>query len=268
MEPIRYFDRIKKQLICTGREPTVDFWDTRWGIDEGIKDRIVKVRETIVSKITKKYLDPVDGMILEGGCGWGQFVASLFKNGYRIVGLDYAVRTVETLNRFVPELTVIPGDVRKLPFRDKSFSGYWSLGLIEHFFSDREDIANEMSRVIKAGGYLFITFPYMSPLRKIKAKLGFYKLLTGEEIKHFYQFVLNKESVVSELQRKGFELVECIPHDAVTGLREEVLMLRPLLQRLLELEPNYKIAGFVSTVISKIMSPIAGHCVLLIFRKN
>ena len=178
---------------------TPDFWDAHWGIDDNIRDRILGTKDTLVSKITKRYLKPSDGTILEGGCGTGRCVASLSNNGYRVIGLDSAYKTVKTLNQYVPELDIVLGDVRKIPFPDKFFSGYLSLGVIEHFWEGYEALASEMFRVIKDKGYLFLTFPYMSPLRIIKGKLGLYKLWQNTSTKNFHQFALNSRSVIYNL---------------------------------------------------------------------
>ena len=43
---------------------------------------------------------------------------------------------------------------------------------IEHFIDGYDAILSEMYRVIKEGGYLFLTVPSMSIIRKVKAALG------------------------------------------------------------------------------------------------
>ena len=121
---MKYFDRTKKQLIYISHKSTPNFWDAHWSIDETIRERILRTKKTAISQITRRYLNPSDGIIFEGGCGTGQYVASLVNNGYRTIGLDYAYRTVSMLNKYVPELEIILGDIRSLPFRDNFFSGF------------------------------------------------------------------------------------------------------------------------------------------------
>ena len=152
-----YLDRIKETAQLT--EPTM------LGID------------TYVTRITRKYLRPVDGVILEGGCGDAVHVAALAASGYRCIGIDSAEQTVSALQSAFPELDVRLGDVRHLDFDDAAFAGYWSIGVIEHFWDGYGPIVQEMSRVVRTGGYLFLTFPYMSPVRRLKARLGLYPRL-------------------------------------------------------------------------------------------
>ena len=71
----------------------------------------------------------------------------------------------------VPDLNIETGDITNLVFGNSEFDGYWSLGVVEHLESGAGKAFDEMARVIKENGYLFITFPHMSKLRKIKAVL-------------------------------------------------------------------------------------------------
>ena len=266
---MKYFDRTKKQLIYISHKSTPNFWDAHWSIDESIRERILRTKKTFISQITRKYLNPSDGIILEGGCGTGQYVASLVNNGYRTIGLDYAYKTVSVLNQYVPELEIILGDIRSLPFRDNFFSGYWSLGVIEHFWEGYEAIASEMSRVVKNNGYLFITFPYMSPFRRIKGALGLYKLQQDLVITDdFHQFALNTKLVVADFTHRGFKLINAIPHDGATGVKDEVYLMKPFLQKLLDYKGHNKFIKAFETIFSRLFSPVCGHCILLVFRKS
>jgi ubiquinone/menaquinone biosynthesis C-methylase UbiE len=193
---MRYFDVSRKELIYLSEKASPEFWDSHWDLDGTIKEKLFAVRDTFVSKMTKNFLRPEDGIILEGGCGWGQYLGSLSRSGYMTIGLDYAIKTIRILKKGIPTLELIIGDVRKLPFCSNKFAGYWSLGVIEHFWKGYETIASEMFRVIKDGGYLFLTFPYMCPLRRIKGKIGIYDVWKGGANENFHQFALNWKSVV------------------------------------------------------------------------
>ena len=203
---MKYYNKSTGQLIFTKKLSTSAYWDNRWHINKNIRAKIINSKDSYVSRITKKYLRPKQGIILEGGCGQGHYVSSLVNNGYQCIGVDYAQETVKTLNKFVPELDIRYGDVRDLPFKDIFFIGYWSLGVIEHFWDGYDNIAKEMSRVIKKDGYLFLTFPYMSLLRKLKARLGFYKLWKNgnNQPEDFYQYALDTKVVIKDFNKFGF----------------------------------------------------------------
>jgi len=263
-----YFDPKKKQLIYTGASASDIFWDGHWRENANIRDEIKKNNKTLTSKITKKYLKPGDGIILEGGCGNGTNVASLVNNGYKCTGIDYAKETVSMLNQYIPELDIRLGDVKRIPFNDNYFIGYWSLGLIEHYYEGYEAIALEMSRVIRSGGYLFLTFPYMSFLRRLKAKFGLYELWQKKTDEGFYQFILNPEIVKSDFKRFKFKLIKTIPFDGIKGLKAEVPILKPFLQSLYYYKGANVFIKFVRKVIESAASPVAGHDLLLVFKKS
>jgi len=64
--------------------------------------------------------------------------------------------------------------------------------VIEHFWEGYNEILKEAKRVLKPKGYLFLTFPYMSPLRKFRANLGLYRILdfnNKSKNDDFYQFI-------------------------------------------------------------------------------
>jgi SAM-dependent methyltransferase len=228
---MHYFDNQNKRLIYVNQPATPDYWDNFWKVDHAIRDQIIGIEDTFVSKWTKKYLTPEDGVILEGGCGKAVHVAALTNNGFPCIGVDYANETVQRINQSVPELDVRWGDVRCLDFEDASVAGYWSLGVIEHFWDGYESIGREMARVVKSGGYLFLTFPYMSPLRKLKAKLSHYPVWRMEEPPtNFYQFALDHMQVVAKFESWGFKLIKS---EAMLGLRaakEELGLLNSVLQ--------------------------------------
>lgn len=265
----RFIDPLKRQLIYIENKASPGYWDTQWQVGKSIRNEIMGLKTTFATRITKKYLRPEDGMILEGGCGRAQHVAALSNNGYTVVGIDYAEKTVQMLNRYVPELNILLGDVRNLPFDDGYFVGYWSIGVIEHFWGGYESIAVEMLRVIKGGGYLFLTFPYMSPLRKVTASLDLYDL--WEETmpsEGFYQFALNSKLVLADFQKLGFRLIKAVPFHWVRGLGDELPAVKPLLRKLRDYEGRNVFVRCARKGISKVLSAIAPHSLLLILIKS
>jgi len=264
----RYYDWKQKRLIYFGKKPSPVFWDTHWEMAKNAARNIVNTTRTFASLVTPKFLKPDQGVILEGGCGSGESVAALVNNGYKCIGIDWAEKTVSILNKYAPELDIRQGDVRKLPFPDKYFAGYWSMGVIEHFWEGYEPIAREMTRVIKDNGYLFLAFPYMSPLRKIKAGLGIYEKWNNEGKENFYQFALSKREVVNYFGSLGFALVRSIPFSSTKGLKDEILFLKPLLQKLYDYKGNNRLINLFKSYLSIVVAPVASHSILLVLRKN
>ena len=112
---------------------------------------------------------PAGARVLEGGCGRGNKVAALANAGFEAIGVDFAADSVRQARLDYPGLDIREGDVRALPFTAEFFDGYWSIGVIEHFWEGYDSILAEASRVLRPGGFLFLTAPWLSPYRRSKA---------------------------------------------------------------------------------------------------
>ncbi len=110
-------------------------------------------------------------LMLEGGCGMGQYVTFYTERGVNVVGLDFAQRALHQLNRRVPNLKLCAGNVAALPFADETFDVYYSGGVVEHFESGAEKSLSEARRVLKKDGVLLISVPHFSPLRRVLSPL-------------------------------------------------------------------------------------------------
>ncbi len=264
---MRYYDQEHRRLVYIKENATPEFWDRQWEDEKLKKSIIAGAKERFVYPITKKFLSP-GSKVLEGGCGKGQFVYSLHARGYEAHGVDFAPKTVEKITSLIPELKIHLGDVRKLDLPDESFDGYWSLGVIEHFPEGYEAIGREMHRVLRTGGYLFLTFPYMSPLRRLKALLGLYPKHDPAKFdrEHFYQFALSSESVIRNFTNWGFELVWKKPYEGFKGFKDETGPLKPFFQAIY----NNKsfLAQGIAFILSTLLAPISGHTILLVLRKK
>jgi len=112
---IKLFDKYNNRLIFV-RQSGPDFWDTHWSTVD-IKKFIFSIsRFSMVVRITKKFLKPTDGPILEAGCGIGQNVFVLTREGYRCIGIDNARKTVQRVKQQCPEIDIRFQDIRKLEF--------------------------------------------------------------------------------------------------------------------------------------------------------
>lgn len=261
----KYYDPTEKKLVYIRDEPTPEMWHNRWNLNEqSLKKKLAKQDKRII-KITSRYLNPKDGVILEGGCGYGGKVYSLKQAGYEVIGIDFDYMTVSFLNKNAPDLDILLGDVRSLPLGESLIAGYWSIGVIEHFFEGFDDIAKEMVRVIKPGGYLFVSHPYMSPLRKIKAQLGLYPLLNCQNKPDgFYQFALNHKIVRKTFESIGFKLMLFKKVSGLMGFNEEIPF-RPALA-LKAYKGNNKLVKGIRYLVDIFFSIFASHSCLMVFR--
>ena len=125
-----------------------------------------------------------------------------------------------------------------------------------------------MKRVIKPNGYLFLTFPYMSPLRNLKYKMSAYPPANfNHEPSDFYQFALNSKSVINAVKDYGFELIQKKPFDGFRGLQSELKFLHFLLKPIDILSRNHIFGQALRFLIARTVQPFASHSILLVFRK-
>jgi ubiquinone/menaquinone biosynthesis C-methylase UbiE len=110
---------------------------------------------------------PANGFVLDAGSGPGRYAIHLAKQGYKIAMFDL-IHAMLTLGREkVTEegisnqmVSITEGDISSLPYASSTFDAVISLGApLSHLTSAifRVRAVNEMIRVLKPGGYLFLT---------------------------------------------------------------------------------------------------------------
>ena len=86
------------------------------------------------------------------GCGPGWESAELERRGFRAVGLDLTVEMLRYARREQPASGHVLGDVRGLPFADRSFDGAWACASLLHVPYAEVDVAlAEAHRVLMVG---------------------------------------------------------------------------------------------------------------------
>ena len=96
--------------------------------------------------------------ILEVGAGNGRMIHILRKNG---VKSDFFAIDLTRRVREINDANSVMADARALPFKNESFDFIYSLGVIEHF-PETEKAIKEQTRILRKGGYIFITVPHIS----------------------------------------------------------------------------------------------------------
>jgi SAM-dependent methyltransferase len=267
----RYYDEIQERLVYIGESANAEMWDAFWApTEEAVRTAIVNDRGTRwLVRLTQRFLSVDAGRILEGGCALGHNVAALRRAGYESVGIDFATETVIAVHAVAPDLNVFLADLRRLPFGEGSFAGYWSLGVIEHFYSGYDCLAEEIERVIQPGGYVFLTFPCMSPLRRLMARFGRYpRLRATNEPPGFYQFALEAGRVVADFERLGFHKRFQTSMSGLQGMKDELGPLGRPLQKLYA----YSGASFFVRALRGVIDRLAplgiGHACVLVLQKE
>lgn len=265
------YDKPKRRLISIDNEASPEFWDKHWKTKDFIGSVIgAKTakgsQDKRLKSIAGKYLF-ANAKILDAGCGRGRFVYGFHCWGYDSYGVDTAKNTLSMIKENFPELKVYHQDVRDLKFEDNFFDCYFSGGVIEHFWEGYDTIIVEANRVLKPGGYLIVTIPYFSPLRRLKAVLGLFKSYkSNAKPENFYQFFLNHKKVMKKIEHIGFKPVEVIPYNEILGLKNEFPSLSAVLCKV-QYDESF-LYKTINKLFALILTKITAHSIMFIFRKN
>jgi SAM-dependent methyltransferase len=222
MRNVVYWPAVER-LVYLDEKATPEFWDSHWRA-EGPPPQLGARDDVVV--VTAKYL-AAGARVLEGGCGRANKVKAMADAGFDAVGVDFAEESVARAKLDYPGLDIRVGDVRDLDFAARAFDGYWSIGVIEHFWSGYAEILAEAARVLRPGGFLFLTAPWFSPYRRRKAVAnGYARTEFGSEPTAFYQFALSRPEVSAALVHHGFKLLSWHGRVSEISMKEDMTALR------------------------------------------
>ncbi len=218
-----------------GGEP--ELWEANWETSD-FERSLSFCQVDPLFPLFEKYALPGVTM-LEGGCGVGQYVAFHASRGVNIIGLDFASKTIRRLKAQIPGLKLCVGDVASLPFCDCTFDLYYSGGVVEHFEEGPERAVMEARRVLKPGGTLLISVPYLSLLRRLllTSKSRSWKKVSKASIDsewngmRFFQYVYSRKEFEAILARAGLRVIGTQGYGILWGLYD-VARLQTLITKL------------------------------------
>jgi len=120
------------------------------------------VRESILSSL-KNQIPKCEGTLLDVGCGQMPYKTLLTSSPSRVtqyIGLDLEFNPIHSNH---PDITWQAG---KIPLADESIDCAIATEVFEHC-SDPESVMSEICRVLKPGGRLFCTVPFLWPLHEV-----------------------------------------------------------------------------------------------------
>lgn len=104
-------------------------------------------------------------VVLDAGCGSGNISFYLAKKVKRVVGLDINQEAINFAQKYAQKnkfknLSFRRADLRKTPYKKDSFDKIILFEVVEHLnFKNYQKVIAEMYRLLKLGGYLYLTTP-------------------------------------------------------------------------------------------------------------
>ena len=202
------------------------FWEENWAAS-AFEESVRFMSVDPLRPLFDEYLRP-DSLMLEGGCGMGNYVAYYASKGVDVIGLDFAQKALKTLHIRQPKLKLVGGDVSLMPFPDKTFDLYYSGGVVEHFESGAMPSLLEARRVLKEDGILLISVPYYSPLRRMLTpfrKDEWRRVENSVEEKsdtdkRFFQYAYQKHEFKKMLADAGLKTIKTQPYAVLWGIQD------------------------------------------------
>lgn len=142
-----------------------------------ITDAFYFIRGSLYEKI-KKLAPQLQGRILDFGCGSKPY-ESLFINASEYIGLDYDSEGHTHMNEHIDVIY----DGKQIPFTDGHFDSVFSSEVFEHIFN-LEEIIPEIRRVMKKGGKILITCPFVWNEHEVPVDFARY---TQFALKHMFE---------------------------------------------------------------------------------
>lgn len=167
-----------------------------------------------VANLLKRKLFAKVSSILDFSCGRGDVIMACLpymKGHQRIHGADISQESVRTTLECVGQHPAFSGgtviDGYPTPFKDGSYDLVITTEVVEHLDdAELESMLAEAWRVLKAGGYIFVTTPFNEDLEKEKTmcpECG----CTFHRWQHLRSWTL--ESLTAVMERHDFVTIEC-----------------------------------------------------------
>ena len=233
-----------------------DYWETRLTPDYFQAAASKNLADDEMGRILLREMDR-NGRHLEAGCGAGYWVAALQSAGYKIEGIEYSRDLVNLVNNANPRLPVRCEDALAMDCPDDTYDSYISFGVVEHRQAGPAPFLTEAHRIVKPGGKIIISIPFLGAVRQVKGQLKqFEQVLPAVP---FFQYAFSHAEFVQYVQAAGFNILSSHPLYAHRMLLEEIGLYRWLTQQ--------RGGRFVKASARRLLKNRDGHMLLVIGQK-
>ncbi len=193
----QHWDEKYAQMFQAGKDPeeyrAQKFWPTL---------------QALLEK-NKRYLDV--------GCGVGGWSLFLQDEGYGTAGIDTARRTIQAITEYDPDAEVKVAAPTAIPYADASFDGVIAIGTLEYIQDNVPKALQEIHRVLKPEGFIFLEVSAISLLRQlIYIPLKQWQAVNKKQSKEkatFAHYLFSRADIAQLLTEAGFAVTDMQPHD-------------------------------------------------------
>ena len=150
---------------------------------------------------------PPGAEILDLGCGNGHISKYLFEKGYRVSAIDINNDAIRLNKERYPNIHFVCSDIKKeLPFQNGTFDAITISFVLTSFIDEKErnSLLNEIERVLKPGGFVWLREPLVSPDYALRYEIS--KPILSKE----YSFFVYSEKNLSHAVTTTAELQKTI----------------------------------------------------------
>lgn len=233
-----------------------DYWETRLTPDYFRAAASKELSEDEMGRVLLREMGQ-DGRHLEAGCGAGYWVAALQSAGYQIEGVEYSRDLVNLVNHANTHLPVRCEDALAMDCADNTYDSYVSFGVVEHRQTGPDPFLSEAYRIVKPGGKIIISVPFLGAVRRMKGQTRQFEKLRPDV--PFFQYAFSRAEFVEYVRAAGFDILSSHPLYAHRMLLEESGLYRWLTQQ--------RGGRFVKAAARSLLKNRDGHMLLVIGQK-
>jgi ubiquinone/menaquinone biosynthesis C-methylase UbiE len=159
-------------------------------------------------RLANKFLGhlPNGSLILDLGCGPGQYTLYFLNNGYEAIGVDISMMTLIQAVKRTRKSLFSRMSMTQIGLRNSSIDGVWACSSFVHIPKQQAvTVLKEISRVLKPGGIWFLNVQ-KGKVSRIETPEEFSQ---GEEYGRFFQRYEVSDKVANYMHKCGLEVLEC-----------------------------------------------------------